>query len=121
MCVSEYVSVASGRAFSALPATAAVVPSPQSIDALSGSSQPGSETTPETVATMFSAFGPLLPIDTDGATLFTVTVVEDVDENPSPFVSFSPIVVTPSCPTDVNDGVLPTASSYCPSLSKSHA
>src|SRR3954468_9876496 len=112
MCVSEYVSVAFGRTFSGVPKRAAVDPSPQSIEPLSGSSQPGSETTPATVATMFSAFGPLLPIDTDGATLFTVTVVEDVDENPSLFVSFRPIVVTPSCPTDVNDGVLPTASSY---------
>jgi len=57
---------------------------------------------------------------TVGATLFTVTVAEAMDDAP-PAVHLTRTVKTPSCPTRSNVTLLPVASLKLPSLSKSHA
>ena len=56
-----------------------------------------------------------------GGSLVTVTVVESVSYPPSGSVAFTLTGKTPSWPTSVKVGFCPVASSYCPSLSKSHA
>ena len=99
----------------------AAAPSPKAIVAVSGSSQPGSVTVPVIVTEPPSSIGVMASTTTVGATLVTVTVEVSVEVLPRASVTCSPMVRTPSWPTVVKLGVAPVASSYEPSLSRSHA
>ena len=76
---------------------------------------------PVTVTVPCSSIGVMESTCTVGATLVTVTVEADVAVLPNASVTSRPIGYTPSWPTVLNVGFAPVASSYWPSLSRSHA
>jgi hypothetical protein len=70
--------VASGGLFSSVPVSGPLVPSPQLLVPVSGSSQPGSVMVPRTVTVAPSGLSPSIVAFTCGGALVTVTVVSSV-------------------------------------------
>ncbi len=117
------MNVASGLLFSSEPDSGcAPAPSPKSIVAVRASFHPGSVIAPPICSVVFSLRGEFVVIvPAFGATFVTFTVAVSVCENPLALVTCTPTVKSPSWPTSVKVGFWPVASSYWPSLSRSHA